>query len=496
MSGYVPITNGNPIKNDCYVFYITPLVTLIDNTQLQSLAIDSVANRLGLALTRMGAGGLYRAARNGADLPLYINVDANTVQPFEGDEGGVIELVMTIKNCKTAEAHKWLYAHFGRQRDTKDNQSKGTSSELVVVNASSVIPEPIEWRWSDRLALGKVSLLVGNPGQGKSYATCAISAALTKGIALPAHNEDAVQGDVLMFAIEDGLSDTIRPRLDIVEADVCKVDVVTGRVEDGKEKHVSFETDLHDVERHIEGKNYKLIIIDPINAYLGGKLDTNSDSKLRSVLAPIAAMAERHNIAVLCVMHLNKSQNTNVLGRVMGSVGYVGLARTVLFLGEHPDNYQQRVIDCVKSNIGELPPPIAFELDGGKFYWVGETDARAEDILNAEQGGSEMNAIDEACEFLQEVLQEGVCKTVQVNKEAKQIGISETSLKRARKKLNIQSSRIGGVAGSGEWELSLPNTTTKTVEQLDLLSDDPVSETASNKEKNDISTSKTVNDDS
>lgn len=210
----------------------------------------------------------------------------------------------------------------------------------------------------------------------------------------------------------------------------------------------------------------------------------------------MAAMAARHNIAVLCVMHLNKSQNTNVLGRVMGSVGYVGLARTVLFLGEHPTNHQQRVIDCVKSNIGELPPPIAFEIDCGKFYWIGETDARAADILNADQGGSELSAVDEACEFLQEVLQEGACKTIQVNKEAKQLGISETSLKRARKKLNIQSSRIGGVAGSGEWELSLPSTFTKAVEQLDLLNDDPVSETASSKETTDTSTSKAVNDDS
>jgi len=218
--------------------------------------------------------------------------------------------------------------------------------------------------------------------------------------------------------------------------------------------------------------NYKLIILDPVNAFLGGKIDSYKDTEIRSVLSPLAALAERNDIAVICIMHLNKAQGTNVLMRILGSIGYVGVARTVLFVGEHPTNYQERIIDCVKSNIGKMPPPIAFEIDEGRFNWVGETDAHANDVLNMNVDSDAQSAVGDAEQFLMEELADGERKQQEILKAAKDANISKRTLERAKIKLKVES-RLVREQEPRYWAWYLPNNAKNAkVEQLAFLEGD------------------------
>ncbi len=378
------------------------------------------------------------------------------------DQGAILETLLGVNRskCKPSlsdrEVEKIASSIARYAPVVKDSHCNNINNrQLVVVKASDVEPEEIQWLWHERLALGKLSLMVGNPGQGKSYASCALAAAITRGGKLPSHEGDVVQGDVLMFAVEDGIADTIRPRLDIVEANASKVHIVPGKKENGKDKHISLETDLDLIEEHLRKGNYKLIILDPVNAYLGGSIDSYKDSEIRSVLSPVALMAERHNVAIICIMHLNKSQGANVIYRILGSIGYVGVARTVLFVGEHPVNYQERIIDCVKTNIGNTPVPIAFELDNGKFLWIGETDVGANDVLNA-QGGEAKSALNDAEHFLREELSDGTRKQKEISKAAEDANISKRTLERAKTKLKVES-RFVRLDKQRYWVWELPN---------------------------------------
>lgn len=342
-------------------------------------------------------------------------------------------------------------ASISRYSNAEDSKRK-----LNIVCAADVEAEEVQWLWSHAsvdggyLAKGKMTLLVGDPGLGKSFLTCALAAAITKGISLPG-GQTTQAGNVLFLSSEDGLKDTIKKRLDAQDADATRIDCIDGATNDrGEVVHISFEDDLVELEKHIRSKEYDVVIVDPLNSYMGNA-ETHNDAKVRTILAPLAALADRTGVALLCVMHMNKSGGGKAIYRVMGSIGYVGIARTVLLFTEHPDDEKKRVLSCAKNNIGELPPSLACEISEGKFLWKGEVDLKANDLLDQTKGNN-ISALDEGKDWLFDLLyEEGPMAAKEVISQAKEVGISQATLRRAREALGVKPTKT-----KERWVWTLP----------------------------------------
>ncbi len=164
----------------------------------------------------------------------------------------------------------------------------------IVSTLSTVKREEVDWLWYGRLALGKPTCLMGDPGVGKSFVTASIGTRISLGSPLPGEEESREPADVLFLACEDGLADTIVPRFQDMGADMARLHVMTGVVDlDGRERHPSLVDDLPDIERALVEHHCRLLVIDPINAYLGSQLDTHRDAALRGALAPLSSLCER-----------------------------------------------------------------------------------------------------------------------------------------------------------------------------------------------------------
>jgi putative DNA primase/helicase len=195
---------------------------------------------------------------------------------------------------------------------------------------AEIAPRPVRWLWPGRIPLGKLTLLIGDPGLGKSLLTADITFRVTKGTRFP-DNVPCESGEVIFLSAEDDAEDTIRPRLDAAGADVSKVhllDALRVRLEDGTlcEKFFNLETDcdhLNEVLR--KNPQVRLIVIDPISAYLGN-VDSHSNSEVRNLLAPLAKLAGQHCVAVICITHLRKSAGAAVY-RAIASIAFAAAAR-------------------------------------------------------------------------------------------------------------------------------------------------------------------------
>jgi putative DNA primase/helicase len=204
--------------------------------------------------------------------------------------------------------------------------------------------------------LGKLSIIAGDPGLGKSYLTLDVSARISLGGPWP-DGGNAPQGNVLIISAEDGLEDTIRPRLDLLDADLSRIHAVSTTLRQGnQEVPFSLIDHLVQLEQAIIQHNAVLLVLDPVLAFTGKRTDTYKSSEVRAVLAPLATMADRTGCAVLAVLHLNKrSGELNSIYRLTASLDFAAAARSVLVVGKHPDDSNCRVLAPVKMNCRQCP---------------------------------------------------------------------------------------------------------------------------------------------
>jgi hypothetical protein len=243
-----------------------------------------------------------------------------------------------------------------------------------------------------------------------------------------------------------------------MQGDLTKIHCLTAVVnQDGKEKHFSLVEDLAALEQVLHSHNIALIVIDPINAYLGTNVNTNQDSALRAVLTPLSQLAERYQTAVIAIRHLTKGSRDKAIYRGQGSIAYVAAARTVLLVGKNPQDENERVIVCTKNNLAAHPAAIAYEIGEGQFRWKGVSKLTADDILRP-TSPEKQSGLEEAVSFLREALSNGTRSSKDIEKEAETFGISTRTLRRARQELGVKASRIGeaGKQGGGIWLWSLP----------------------------------------
>jgi putative DNA primase/helicase len=311
---------------------------------------------------------------------------------------------------------------------------------LRLARLADVQREEVRWRWLHRIPEAKLTLLEGDPGEGKSFLTLAFATAITLGIPLPGDIGEFPPRDVLLFSAEDGKADTIRPRLEDMGADLTRVYVVDGCIgEDGEKRWPSLKDDIGYIEAVLTSGRFGLVVLDPINAYLGDT-DGNQDTKIRAILGPLADLGERYNAIVLPLRHITKSPRDKAIYRGIGSIGYTGAARSVLLAGRNPDDEGERVVICIKHNLAPESPAIAYDIDRmGLFTWKGESSLTAEQILGASTD-EPPGALGEAIRFLKEELQDGQPhRSKEILANAAEQGISRRTLFRARDEVGVRA---------------------------------------------------------
>lgn len=354
-------------------------------------------------------------------------------------------------------------------------------SEAIVHRLSDVQPETLEWLWPDRIPLGKLVLLAGDPGLGKSFVTCDLAARVSSGRAWPDGSTwEQPVGSVVMFNCEDGLADTIRPRLDRAGADVSKIVAIEGvkvldsETGESRQRGFTLAADLPTLERVVAGlDDCRLVVIDPISAYCGDA-DSHKNAEVRALLAPLAELAERFRVAILMVTHLAKSAGSKAIYRAMGSMAFAAAARAVWLVAKSPDDEARRLILPAKMNLAADPTGLAYRLVDGAVCWESEPIRMHADELLALEANSKpdtnRNQRDEASEWLRDTLANGSRPSKEVIADGREHGHSEATLRRAYKDMGGKPTKNGM---DGGWMMSLPSASSSrdgdAVQSLDNL---------------------------
>jgi hypothetical protein len=318
------------------------------------------------------------------------------------------------------------------------------SSELQVLSFRDIEAKPVAWLWPGRFALGKITLLTGEDGVGKSMLTCDLAARISKGTAFP-DGASCQIGDSFFIGSEDGAEDTVRPRLDAAGANVDRVHLIRGPKPEGEE----YASPI-DLSRHI-GKldtllaNYpeaKLVVIDPIMDYLGAATNSDRATDVRRVLSPLRSLAERHQVAIVAMNHLNKAGKGSK-NRSLGSGAFVQVARIELRVCEDPEDADRRLLLPVKNNLAAAPG-LAYRIQSGSngsgfaVWEEGTVEISINEVEN-EGGIEDRSAIEEAVEWIKGFLSDGAVKAAEAKKQAIKDGISDRTLNRAKKKLGVKT---------------------------------------------------------
>lgn len=357
----------------------------------------------------------------------------------------------------------------------------------VLVRLIDVTPERVEWAWPGRLALGKVTVLDGDPGTGKSTIALDIAARITTGSSMPDGGPGIGPAGVVVCSAEDGLADTIRPRLEAVGADLARVVSLTiGDV--GGERSIAIPDDLGALEAAIINVGAKLVIIDPLMAHLPGSVNSYRDQDVRRALGPLAALGERTGAAILVIRHLTKATGSSPVYRGGGSIGIIGAARTGLLAAPDPDDETgaRRVLAVVKSNLAPIAAaltyviePAAIESPGGSIVtsrvaWGGLSPHTAAELLELAATPADRSALEEATDVLHEILAAGPILATDVRSEARRAGVSSRTLDRAKAALKVRSYRVGQLGAEGRWFWTLTSKSAINDLRAPLAADDDV----------------------
>lgn len=337
--------------------------------------------------------------------------------------------------------------------------------ELVVYTASEVEISTPEFLWSPYIPIGMGTLVAGVPDQGKSYLTLKVAAAVSRGWPLPGDEQVRPPGEVVILNLEDRPSD-IANRLWKLGADMGRVKIVGGvREVDGTEALPDLTRHLPLVQELVEKYRPALVVLDPIQLYIGAKTDVNRANEVRAALTPVMRLAERYGFALVMVAHLRKGEAEHVLHRVLGSQDFVAAVRSVLVVGEE-NGSGLRAMAHAKSNLTAKGPGVRFTIDDEGLHWQdGEGEIDPYSLVTVHRQGTdepeeERSRIGEAVEFLRVVLADGPKTKTEIQAEARRAGISFNTIQNvAKPRLGVVSVRVGkpgGKRGEGTWYWKLP----------------------------------------
>jgi putative DNA primase/helicase len=339
-------------------------------------------------------------------------------------------------------------------------------SGLEVICMADVRPSAIDWLWQNWIAVGKVHVLAGEGGRGKSTILCDTTAITTTGSKWPDGASASEPGSVIILAAEDDVEDTLAPRLMAAGADLARVFVIRSVFDENRRRGFNLQADLERLEAEIlKRDNVKLVIIDPISSYLG-KVDSHKNADVRSVLEPLGEMAARLRVAVICNNHFSKGGGS-ANSRVIGSVAFVNQARAAFIVTPDENDDTRMLLIPSKMNIAPIRHGLAYRIEGCLIQHDGTDIATsrimyestpitisADQALAALDGNSENRSEkSEAIDFLTDALRGGPVSAKDMKKEAADAGISSKSLRSAREALGIKPEKAGFEGG---WVWGLP----------------------------------------
>lgn len=328
----------------------------------------------------------------------------------------------------------------------------------IITSLDSISPEPVEWLWFNRIPLGKLSLIVGDPGTGKSFLSIYLAAHVTTGDPWPDIEAPIPKGSVIILTAEDGLADTVRPRADAAVAGVEKIKILEGIInKDGEEEFFNLIEHLQTLKQAIiNTENVRLVIIDPITAFLS-KIDSHRDPSVRGVLAPLITLAEKYKFAIVGITHLNKNEAFKAIYRTMGSIAFIAAARSVwaISMDENDESSDRRFFTPLKTNLSIKPTSLAFSIiDNQVVFEKHPIEISAEEALSKERS-EEISALSQGIIWIKEALEDAPLPANDIYRMAKENRISESTLRRAKEKLKVKSYKEG-MGKKGKWFWKLP----------------------------------------
>jgi len=340
--------------------------------------------------------------------------------------------------------------------------SIGSLEDGALRTLSTIEPKDVAWLWESRIPLGEITLLVGDPGVGKSYFSYFLSAQISKGGSWPdAPDKPIESGKVLILSTDEDPNYAIRPRSDAAGADADKITVLEGsHGEKGEIKILNLTRDIYRMEEIFKkNKEYRLWIIDTLTDYLG-RLDSNKYSDVRWALIPVLALARKYNVAIVGILHCNKNTSLQVLYRIMGSMGFAAVARSIWIIAKDRDDEEnkRRYFAPLKNNLAPPQKPLAFRLENlGKVAKVVFEDKPVEDSFDIEEVLVPQERAGEtkrAKKFLLDILKDGAMATKEIKSAARNEDISWGTLKRAKDKMSgVKAIKDKGVGGKWFWDL-------------------------------------------
>ena len=307
------------------------------------------------------------------------------------------------------------------------------SKEHKRIAWNTVQPKEIKWLWQQWLPFGKISLLVGDSGLGKTTLALDIAARLTSGRPMPLSDAEPVTGNVLFQSQEDEISDTLLPRCINAGADLSKIESIEA-------EGLNIDEDCDIIESHIREVNARLVLWDPIQSFVGKSADMCRITDVRRLLTNLGAIAARNDCAMLIIAHQTKANNGNELHRVFGSVDITATARSVLRISKSENDPEIRVLSQIKSSVSRPATPIAFRIDSGsRIEYLGEYDGSGEAYEIPDDNSKRAKAVEIICSMLQNSPQIGT----DVFRACSEAGIGSRTVERVKKELNVRSGREG-----------------------------------------------------
>lgn len=342
----------------------------------------------------------------------------------------------------------------------KSGVEKGTKEPkpllINIISLDTVQPEPIHWLWYQKFALGKLSLIVGDPGLGKSFITLDIAARISKGIFWPdLLGEANPSGEVILLSAEDDPADTIRPRLDAMQADPSKIKYIESvKQPGGGDRLFNLERDVLNLNRVVKTlTSCRLIVIDPISAYMG-RIDGHSNTDVRGLLAPLAKMAAQHQIATIAVSHLNKSGGGNPLYRAMGSLAFTAAARAVWTVTKDRADPERRLFLPAKNNISIDNRGLAYRLIDSRVEWDSTPiEATAAEVFMEDEESKKSPKRFKAKEWLRNALKDGPKPVDELKKAADSEDFVWRTVERAKLDCGVQAEYEGFGNAGKIWRL-------------------------------------------
>jgi putative DNA primase/helicase len=406
--------------------------------RIGGVRLDRAVKRLGDGIAVVGDGRFVVA-------PFDLSDPEQAVRFAVGRAPGEVEI---------AKAPSWLLTLITEPTST----GSPAAPTVILVRSSGIVPEKIEWLWPGVIASGRLTGLVGYPGLGKSQVAIDLAATVSTGREFPGGSVNGNPGHVIILSAEDHPAETIVPRLIAAGADLKRIDIVKAVKDSDGERPFNLSVDLDRLENEYKLTLVKLLVIDPASAYLGSatgnRINRNNGGEVRAVLDRLTAFAEKHELAVVAVSHLNKSRGASAITRIMGSTEWVAVPRAVFLVAEEPGT-DRRLFLPVKNNLGPDRVGYAFHIENrvvadgiptSAVVWNPDpVTTTADEALTATGKKAASGAMD----FLRQAL-DGPMDQTEIVRLGREAGFTEKSLRTAREKLGITSKKEG-FGPNGKW---------------------------------------------